>query len=296
MMEEDDRAIPAMDIVKDITLNALGKPLPQAVKSQLQYLWRCAATLAVSSPASVPVSHNLSLQFAGLASKHDIQLPAVVKERLCVKCSVMLLPPFTCTVRVRPRSQRSGANRQPKPPAGKVKNQIVYHCSLCQAAMARPGVPRRPTSAASLPRPSIATIPITSAPTPAPAPAPTRTAASKKPQAVAAATPGSNRLPAHKSFSFRALNGLSTSAFASTGGSSSSTGGGLGDFVSFGSAPSVHAGDKRVSLVELEKERKKQKKKAGAGGGGGGGEGGMALSSIQRLLSQVHNGNNGHKK
>ena len=257
----------ALDAVREMTQNGMGKPLPNAVVRQLQYLWQTAATLAASSPESIPVSHGLSLQFLSLVAKNDVVLPAAVRERLCTKCSLILLPTFTCTVRVRARTQRSSANRRPKTSVGKVRNQVVVHCNLCQNSMARPGAAR--TSRQAPP----------SAPTPVLPPVPAIAPSIIKKVVKAAPASATHKAPTHKpSFSFKSLQG---GGGGSSSGSSSGGGGGLGglfgDFVPLGS-PGPAAGDKRVNLPELEKQRKKQKKKEGGGA--------LGLNSIQKLFSQ----------
>lgn len=264
----------AQDAVREITLNGMGKPLPNAVVRQLQYLWQTAATLAASSPESIPVSHSLSLQFVTLAGKNDVVLPAAVKERLCSKCSVILLPTFTCTVRVRARSHRSSANRRPKTSVGKVKNQIVVHCNLCQNSMARPGAARTSRQAppsAPIPVVSIAPAVVTAVSASASV---TKKAVKPAPASVAHKAP-----PQKPSFSFKALQSGGGGSSSSSGGSSGGLGNLFGDFVPLGS-PGPAAGDKRVNLLEMERQRKKQKKKEGAGAGA------MGLGSIQKLFSQ----------
>ena len=244
---------------------------------QLQYLWRGSVLLAREGGAALALSHSLCLQFVQLAGKHSVALPAQVKERICSVCSAVQLPSLTCTVRVRPRSLRSRVNRKQDAALPmnsnnnfaadaqkrRLKNEVVRHCLMCGHSSRSLGAPRKPSKAKA---------PQVPAPAPAPAPVPAAVAATKSHGAAAAKKPA---------FSF-----LSAAA------ASSSPGGLLGDFVHLGGGPprapyphaqagrqphhllhqqqqqsaaasassALAAGQKRVSLVDLEREKKKAKK------------------------------------
>ena len=78
------------------------------VRSQLEFLWRGAHATTSSSA----LAHSLARKFMELGMKSGLQIPELVRNRLCSWCSAVLLPTITSSVRVQPRSSESKVHRK----------------------------------------------------------------------------------------------------------------------------------------------------------------------------------------
>jgi len=284
-------------LLGDVTVDVAGKALPSGVVQQMRYLWRTGFRLAREEGATTrELAHSITLQFIRLASKHKVMLPPQVKERICGGCSMVQLPSVTCSVRVRPRSLHSRANRKQSAvmvsstsnsgiqPPRKLKNEVVSRCLICSHTSRKSGAPRKPARAKTGKTANAAASTVTAAAaganvsgSPAKnahsgskisnhgasalrvAPSSTSTGANSKKAGynfLGAALGSTAVAPTATSFGGNTISSSSSSGSGS--GSGSGSNGILGDFVPLG--PEGLTGQKRVSLIDLEQQRKKQKK------------------------------------
>ena len=111
--------------------------------------------------SSLPLSHSISRDFMATCIEYAVNVPDIVKERLCKVCCVVQLPSITYSARLRSRSSRSRLNRSSSlslssnkkdtmgsPQEGvkrfKYRNEVVRRCFVCGMAKSFEPACKRP--------------------------------------------------------------------------------------------------------------------------------------------------------
>ena len=111
--------------------------------------------------SSLPLSHSISRDFMATCIEYAVNVPVIVKERLCKVCCVVQLPSITYSARLRSRSSRSRLNRSSSlslssnkkdtmgsPQEGvkrlKYRNEVVRRCFVCGMAKSFEPACKRP--------------------------------------------------------------------------------------------------------------------------------------------------------